>query len=188
MAVTLKDVKKILAESVSQAHADKWEEFRAKALESQKGNPFANPEKAPPKDEPKAYAKGTGAARLVRYLAQAGNDGSRARELAQKAGDDFVVKALGESTLAGGGAVVQGDFAQEIIEVLRARAVFRQAGPRTVPMNSGSLTMPYGATGASASYVGENANISDSEPTFGQIQFTARKVGGLLPVINGAMQ
>jgi len=55
-------------------------------------------------------------------------------------------------------------------------------------MNSGSLTMPYLSSGSSAAYVGENNNISKSEPEFGQLQLSAKKLAGLVPISNDLLR
>jgi HK97 family phage major capsid protein len=61
--------------------------------------------------------------------------------------------------------------------------VFRAAGPRVVPF-SGSMFLPFFATGSTATYQGENQAIVKSEPTFGQHQMQERKLTNLVPISN----
>lgn len=126
--------------------------------------------------------KGQRAACFIRCLVQSRGDLNRAADFANKLGQPEVAKALGEGTLAGGGALVPEDMSEEVVELLRARAVVRRMGTSTIPMTMGSLTLPYINAGASATYVGENTNITKTEPTFGQITLTARKLAAIVPV------
>ena len=45
-------------------------------------------------------------------------------------------------------------------------------------------TVPKIASGTGANYVGENTNATPTEPTFGQVQLTARKLVALCPISN----
>lgn len=132
--------------------------------------------------------KGIGAARCVRALAYGRGDPSRAIYFAQKAWDDDlgdnVVKALQAGDFTAGGFMIPPEFLPEIIELLRSRSVVRAAGPRILPMTSGSLTIRRQNTSATATYVGEGANIAASEPTGGQLVMTAKKLSALVPISN----
>ena len=52
-----------------------------------------------------------------------------------------------------------------------------------LPLN-GSTLLPRLVSGTSAGYVGENTNIPKSEPTFGQLRLTERKLAVLVPISN----
>ena len=93
-------------------------------------------------------------------------------------------KALGESLGTAGGFLVPPEYSAEIIEFLRDASVIRKAGARIVPMNSNTLSIPRQDTGASASYIGESQNIGKTEPTFGMIQLSAKKLAALTPISN----
>lgn len=134
--------------------------------------------------QPDLQEKGVKAARFMRLMTAAQGNPMVAAELAKRWGDDTMVKALGESTLAAGGAAVPEDFASEIVEILRNQGTIRQLGPRVLPMPNGNFTLPYGASGSTAYFVGENTNATKSEPTFGQIQMTAKKLMALVPISN----
>lgn len=180
-----KEEMQAMLQSVSKEFAEKVEEAQRKATEPRPGQPGtpSAPSATPPAEE-KQWDPKLRIARACRYLFQAQGNKFYALEIAEKAGDHQVMKALGESSLAGGGAMVQGDFETDVVEVLRSASVIRERGVRTVPMNGGSLTMPYGATGASAGYIGENANITKTEPTLGQINFVAKKLAAVVPTSN----
>jgi len=127
---------------------------------------------------------GLRAGRWLRALAAAKGDTGRAADFAKQWGDETLAKALGESTLVGGGALVPQDMADSVIELLRARSTVRKMGVMSVPMPNGSLTLPYLATGATATYTGENQNAVKSEQTFGQIEMQAKKLTILTPISN----
>lgn len=93
-------------------------------------------------------------------------------------------KALGESAVSSGGALVPVQYAQEYIELLRARAIVRQAGPRAVPLDTGTLSIPRQTGGATASYGPENTAITASQQTTGNIVLTAKKLTALTPLSN----
>lgn len=211
MAFTKKDLEKLIADSVSKAVAEKIAEARAtlperrhtRGLPAQGGgiefsggnkrNPFALPKYAlKPVEEMSTEERGNMAARCVRYLLASGNNPWLAIETAEHQGDKILAetwgKALGESTLAAGGALLPTEFSSAIIEELGAKAVVRSMGVTTMPMNLGSLVLPFFDSNMSAAYVGENANISSSEPAFGQLHLSDKKLAALVPISNDLLR
>jgi HK97 family phage major capsid protein len=123
------------------------------------------------------------------YLAGKG-DLERAQKVAEKryGAESRTVaeftKALAASDSTAGGFLVQDEVAAEIIELLRPASVVRTLGPRMAPMDTGTLRLPKITGGASGGYIGENANITASEQTFGQVVANAKKLAVLTPVSN----
>ena len=204
------ELEKLVRDVAGNAVTERWKEVSAKAQE-------ATPKIVPGPAEPakgeapkklKGYryadvtdqskeARGRKAARCIRYMANLGpgkHDPEDIKRVADREGDHEIaeaygkLKALGVSTIAAGGALIPPEFASGIIELLDAKAVFRQAGPMRMPMNTGSLTMPYVNTGATAYYTGEGANATKSEPTFGQLQLRDHKLCTLVPVGNDLLR
>lgn len=136
--------------------------------------------------------RGMLAGRCVRYLFANGNDVFRAMEMAKAMGETALVeaweKALGTDSLSAGGAIIPPEFASGIIALLSAKAVVRALGATIVPMNTGSITLPFIATGATAAYVGQNANITASQPTFGQLHLSDKKLAALVPTSNDLLR
>lgn len=132
--------------------------------------------------------RGFGAARFVRALAFGRGDTDKAVYFAKKSWDDplgeAVCKALTAGDFTAAGAIVPPEFVSEIIDLLRARSVVRAAGPRTLPMPNGTLTLRKRTGGASASYVGESKDIKKSEPAAGQLTLTSKKLAALVPISN----
>jgi HK97 family phage major capsid protein len=95
---------------------------------------------------------------------------------------------LNSSTGAAGGFIIPPDYMNEIIELLRPRAVIRNAGPRVIPMPRGTMTLPGQASAAVASYNGELTPISSSQQTLNQIIASYKKLTALVPVTNDLMR
>lgn len=97
-----------------------------------------------------------------------------ARELADER------KALNLGTDTAGGFTVSGQLAANWIDLLRAEMVLTRAGATTVPMDSKTLTLAKLTADPTVSWHGENAAITDSDPTFGAVQLNARTIVGLV--------
>ncbi len=124
------------------------------------------------------------AARFLRLLAAGKGDPERAVRIAKEWGDDVMVKVMGEATLVGGGALVPEELAADVIELLRAKTVVRKAGAQSVPINHGTLSLPYLSSGSTAYYKGESEATTESTPQFGQLVLTARDLSVLVAVSN----
>lgn len=129
--------------------------------------------------------KGDAVARIARGLTAAKGDIRRAAEyIEQTLHDAEVAKALAAGTGSAGGFLVPDQYVAELIEFLRPASVVRMMGARTVPMPGGNMTMPKQTGGATAAYIGENANIGKTESTFGQLKLSAKKLAALVPISN----
>ena len=142
--------------------------------------------KTPRKTEP-----GFRVARFMIGLVQAKWNGmAKAAEFLDNAFSDdavtkwFVEKALNYSVVAEGGALIPQDFVAELIELLRANVVVRAAGPTTMQMPMGNLTIPRLAGGSTAVYQGEMDDISVTEEQFDDLNFVAKKLTAMVPVSN----
>jgi HK97 family phage major capsid protein len=62
------------------------------------------------------------------------------------------------------------------------------SGPRIVDMPRGNLVIPGMATGSAATYVGENANIALTEPTFRDVTLSAKKLAAIVPISNDMLR
>lgn len=97
-------------------------------------------------------------------------------------------KALIAGVGASGGFIVPPDVMTEIIELLRAKAVVRAAGPRNIPMPRGTMTLPGQASAATANYGTESAAIAASQQTLRQIVASYKKLTALVPISNDMMR
>jgi len=130
-------------------------------------------------------AQAPGLGRMIRALAAGRGDPERAAAFATKTwGDSYTAKALGAGTGAAGGFIVPEPQIAEISELLRPASVVRRLGATVVPMPNGTLLLAKLAGGSQADYIGENEAIPASQPSFGQVRLTARKLAALVPVSN----
>lgn len=138
------------------------------------------------RDKDAGIEKGSRFARAVKSIALGRAEDITRVEAAKRLypEDAALLKALGEATGSAGGFLVPTEYSREIIELLYDRAVVRKAGARVIPMASNTMNVPRLATGATAGYVGENANITKSEQTFEQLQLSAKKLAVLTPISN----
>jgi HK97 family phage major capsid protein len=131
-------------------------------------------------------AKGLVAGRIIRCLAAGKGDPERALKFAtSKFGeDDLATKALSAGTDSEGGYSVPEIWSTELIELLQAQAVVRSLNPTIYDMPSGTLHVPKLATGATATYIAENANIVKTQQVFGELVLNWHKLAALIPVSN----
>lgn len=94
------------------------------------------------------------------------------------------VRALNSSSPAAGGVLVPDDMSSEIIPILRPRSTFLAGGPRPTPLVNGSYKLPAAASGATSGWRGEGRPISASQPTFKDINLTAKFLDSLVPLTN----
>ena len=99
-----------------------------------------------------------------------------------------LVKALSTTGTSTGGALIPQEFAAELIELLRAETVFRRAGPRTLLIEEGNLTIPRQTAAAVAGYVGELDDLMASQPSFDDVQLNLKKLTALVPVSNDLLR
>ena len=130
--------------------------------------------------------KGFKAARFIIGQVIAKNFGyaSAAEQMERVFGDKDVAKALNTAGNATGGALIPQQFVVDIVELLRAESVVREAGPEFVDISAGNLTLPRQTSAATASYQGELDNIQSSQPGYDDLQLNAKKLTGLVPISN----
>jgi HK97 family phage major capsid protein len=95
-------------------------------------------------------------------------------------------RALQQSSFTAGGALIPENFvASEFIELLKAKAKVRSAGARSVTLQNGSFTTPKLTAGNTGYWMtAEGANVTPSEPTFGQLKLVEKKYMALVPFSN----
>jgi HK97 family phage major capsid protein len=187
------DLEKLIAEAVGKETAELRKEILDQPVRRHTHDLLTpNPKDLPLAEKPvglmDANEKSLMAGRCVRYLCSAQGNRIHAAELAEKAGDKNIAKALGESTLAGGGALLPPEFASGVVEFLRAKTVVLESGVTVLPMNGGSLTLPFQGGGATSAYTGENQNTTSSQPNFGQLQLSDKKLRTVVPTSNDLLR
>lgn len=128
--------------------------------------------------------------RTLLCLANSGMNQNAALDVWKKQypADKGVEKALSASDFSAGGALLQTEFATEVIEFLRPASVVMASEPRIVEMNMGSLEIPKINQGSVASYVGENQVGGITEPSFGNLVLVRKKLKAEIPVSNDVLR
>ncbi len=99
--------------------------------------------------------------------------GGRADDAAELAEER---KELGITPDTAGGYTVSGILASEWIDLLRSAMVLSQAGARTVPMDAGTVTLARLTADPTVRWHGENASLTEGDPTFGAVALRAKTV------------
>lgn len=157
----------------------------------------------PPTQETTPAAKGENVqpgirmARAAKLMVLAKNDPERALNFAKggNAGtskgmypDDIQLhtdlKAMSTETPSEGGFLVPEQYANEVIPLLRAKAVVRKLGARSLPMTNGNLNIPKMNQGAVSYYQGENTDAKKSQPKLANLRLSGKKLITLVPISN----
>jgi len=189
LKITLKDLQKIIRDTAGEAAAEAVEKARhpqRKHMPTIVGAANGDGEQANG-DKKERGTKNTNVGAAIRFLAKSKGDYSKAAHLAEKEGYLQVAKALSASDFTDGGALLQAEMADGIIPLLEATSVVRSMGITVLPMK-GSLTLPFQSAGATASYVAENEVITASQPSFGQLQLSDKKLAALVPISNDLLR
>lgn len=135
-----------------------------------------------PANAPRA---GKRALEFVSYMVASGLDNQRAYRLAKEHGaDEVVTRALGESTLAAGGALVPEELASDYLELLYANTVYLKGNPLRATAVNGNITFPGMASGTAAQWIGENANVPSTDAAFRQVRADLKYIAAISPVSN----
>ncbi len=89
---------------------------------------------------------------------------------------DQINNALAGGVPASGGSLVPDAMSATIIDLRELYGIARQWA-EIMPMSTDSQIVPRRVGSPSASFIGENTSITESEPTFNNVTFTAKKLG-----------
>lgn len=99
--------------------------------------------------------------------------------------DNTRQKAMSTGTGSAGGYIVPTQYVAELIEMLYAESVVVSLGATVMDDLIGSpVEIPKQVGGATASWVGENSDITSSDLTFGQLVLTPKSVAALVKLSN----
>lgn len=90
-------------------------------------------------------------------------------------------KALSATSPSAGGFLIPEIYLDEIIELLYAKTVIFELGARKVPMANGNLTIPKMTSGARATWGGEQRKIAKTQPAYGNIKLSAKRLEAIVP-------
>jgi len=83
-------------------------------------------------------------------------------------------RALAESSIGAGGALVPSPLSARVIDLARNRTVVFRAGAQTVPMTSSTLALARLTSEGTPAWKSENATITAADMVFDRVTFTAR--------------
>jgi HK97 family phage major capsid protein len=90
-------------------------------------------------------------------------------------------RALETGTGTAGGFIVPIQYTAELIEMLTAREILSQLGvSKLTNLSAGIIEMPKQTGGATAYWVGENQDITESDLTFGMMTLSPKSVAALV--------
>lgn len=117
-------------------------------------------------------------ATLFRNTSDASLDavGAAARQWCEERG--FMQRAANEGSNTAGGYLVPNQFENAIIDLREEYGTFRRLVP-VLAMSSDTMTLPKRTGGLTASFVDENAAATESDKTWGQVKFVAKKLACL---------
>ncbi|WP_252257509.1 phage major capsid protein [Erythrobacter aurantius] len=87
-------------------------------------------------------------------------------------------RALSASTNSAGGFTVPEPLAQDFIDLMRRNSSAISAGAITVPMESETLAIARATGDPSVAWRAENAAVSETDPTYDRVTFTAKTLAG----------
>lgn len=105
------------------------------------------------------------------YAQRKYDDGDMAREF----------KALSATNPAAGGYLIPEIYLDQIIELLYSKTVIFELGAQKVPMANGNLNIPKMTGGARATWGGEARKIAKTQPTYGNIRLSAKRLEAIVP-------
>lgn len=101
-----------------------------------------------------------------------------------KYGDDAMArefKALSATSPTAGGYLIPEVYVDQVIELLYPKTVMFELGAQKVPMPNGNLNLPKMTAGARATWGGEQRRIAKTQPEYGNIKLSAKRLGAIVP-------
>jgi len=85
-------------------------------------------------------------------------------------------RALNEGSNSAGGALVPEEFAARVIRLVENYGTFAASNVEKVTMTRDTMIIPKRVSGTSAYFVGEGTAVSESEPTYANVQLISKKL------------
>jgi HK97 family phage major capsid protein len=106
-----------------------------------------------------------------------------ADEVAERNG---FTKSVNTLTNSAGGILMPTPARGALLDLLYPEMTFLQGNPQRVPLTGGAYDQPFGATGGSASYVGEAAKKPITDVTFDKISMKSKKLAAIVMITKEA--
>jgi len=99
-----------------------------------------------------------------------------------------MIKSVQATDFDSGGFLLPSTMSMAVIAELVAKSVYLRAGPRTLDLPEGGLSIPYISDGADAQWAAEGTEVSAEEVTGGRINLQARKLITVVGVSNDMLR
>ena len=129
-------------------------------------------------------------ARAVKCMALGKGDMERSLKIAQTQmyPEDktlhAALKAMSVGTPSEGGFLVDEQYSNDLIPLLRSKTAVLELGARIVPMPSGNMNLAKVTSGTTSYYQGENQDATKSQMALGNIKMSSKKLVTLVPISN----
>lgn len=191
----IEELKSLIAEVVGEQIAPLKEVQRQHADKLNGQTPPAEPPAHEPKGE--QLEPGIRMARCAKLMILSKNDPEKALFFAKGSAENSrkglysedkelhdVLKSMAASTPSDGGFLIPEQYANEVIPLLRAKAIVRRLGARSLPLANGNLNIPRITGGSTSYYLGELQDAKSSKTTLGNIRLSGKKLVTLVPISN----
>lgn len=85
-------------------------------------------------------------------------------------------RAMNEGSNSAGGALVPEEFSSQVIRRTEEFGTFSASGVETMSMTRDTMVIPKRLTGTTAYFIGEGSALTESEPTYGNVNLVAKKL------------
>lgn len=133
------------------------------------------------------------AAKLVNVFANAGGDIEKMADLNKKMYGDkevggYISKALEAGVPANGGFGIPQVLSARVIEALYAQTILEKVGATRIPMPNGNIRMARMDTTSTVGWVGELPAATPTQPVFGDVSLSAKKLFAISEISNSLMR
>lgn len=135
----------------------------------------------------KADDKGADTGLMVAALANAKGNKDQAVTFLEAEGHSGIAATLSGASDGAGGILIPRAQSTVLINLLTPRVVVRKLGARVQDMPAGKLRMGRVASAPTAGYIGENAPIVESEPSFDKVDQDFKTLTALVPIGNALL-
>ncbi|WP_295450107.1 phage major capsid protein [uncultured Pseudophaeobacter sp.] len=135
----------------------------------------------------KADDKGADTGLMVAALANSKGNKDQAVTFLEAEGHSGIAATLSGASDGAGGVLIPRAQSAVLISLLKPRVVVRKLGARVHDMPAGKLRMGRVASAPTAGYIGENAPIVESEPSFDKVDQDFKTLTALVPIGNALL-
>lgn len=134
-----------------------------------------------------ADLKGADTGLMVAALANSKGDKDKAATLLEEQGHSQIAATLSGASESAGGVLIPRPQSSVLIDLLKPKVVVRKLGAVVHDMPAGMLRHGRVATAPTAGYIGENAPIVESEPSFDKVDQDFKTLTALVPLGNALL-